>query len=379
MISSIPHSRSKLTRLLVLIFLVISILYWTSSSSKPQYKTSSSKPNAEKLTTEKPKKKVKATFVTLARNEDLWELLGSIQSIEDRFNHKFGYDWVFLNDVPFSDEFIEETTKSITGETKYGVIPYDHWSVPIWIDTKKADAAREDMKQRGIIYGDSLSYRHMCRYESGFFYRHPLMDEYDYYWRVEPSVKFYCDVDYDVFQFMADNDKEYGFAIAIREYIETIPTLWETTKEFIKKNPNFVADHNSIDIISDDKGKTYNLCHFWSNFEIGKLDFLRSKAYTNYFNHLDKSGGFFYERWGDAPVHSIAASLFLDQDKLHFFDDIGYYHGPYTNCPIEKEVRMKGRCSCNPNDDVTFAGGSCVNKYYKMKGLKKPKEFSKYY
>lgn len=36
------------------------------------------------------------------------------------------------------------------------------------------------------------------------------------------------------------------------------------------------------------------------SFEIGSLQFLRSQAYIDYFNHLDKAGGFSYERWGDA-------------------------------------------------------------------------------
>jgi hypothetical protein len=38
-------------------------------------------------------------------------------------------------------------------------------------------------------------------------------------------------------------------------------------------------------------------CHFWSNFEIGRLAFFRSEAYLQFFEHLDQAGGFFYERW----------------------------------------------------------------------------------
>lgn len=34
-------------------------------------------------------------------------------------------------------------------------------------------------------YPGSLSYRNMCRFNSGFFYRHELMQKYRYYWRVE--------------------------------------------------------------------------------------------------------------------------------------------------------------------------------------------------
>ena len=33
----------------------------------------------------------------------------------------------------------------------------------------------------------------------------------------------------------------------------------------------------------------YNLCHFWSNFEIGDLRFFRSEAYQRYFSYLDRS------------------------------------------------------------------------------------------
>jgi hypothetical protein len=49
----------------------------------------------------------------------------------------------------------------------------------------------------------------------------------------------------------------------------------------------------------------------------------------DFFEHLDKAGGFYYERWGDAPVHSIGAALFAKKDQIHFFEDIGYRHEPF--------------------------------------------------
>jgi alpha 1,2-mannosyltransferase len=52
------------------------------------------------------------------------------------------------------------------------------------------------------------------------------------------------------------------------------------------------------------------------NSEIGSLAFLRSQAYSDYFEYLDKAGGFSYERWGDAPVHSLAASIFLNTSDM---------------------------------------------------------------
>lgn len=208
--------------------------------------------------------KMNATFVTLARNDDLWEITKSIRQIEDRFNRKFGYDWVFLNDKPFDDNFKRVTSSLISGTAKFGLISEDHWSFPEWIDQERAAAVRQDMAERKIIYGDSISYRHMCRFESGFFFRQPLMLEYEWYWRVEPSIELYCDINYDAFEFMAKNKKKYSFVLSLYEYVETIPKLWDSVQAFITKHPEHVAKGNSMDFLSDDGGQTYNHCHFVS-------------------------------------------------------------------------------------------------------------------
>jgi Glycolipid 2-alpha-mannosyltransferase len=46
----------------------------------------------------------------------------------------------------------------------------------------------------------------------------------------EPGTNYYCDIDYDVFEFMELNNYKYGFTMSLHEYIETIPTLWDETK-----------------------------------------------------------------------------------------------------------------------------------------------------
>ena len=74
---------------------------------------------------------------------------------------------------------------------------------------------------------------------------------------------------------------------------------------------------------------------------------------------LDQDGGFFYERWGDAPVHSIAAGLMLTRDEIHFFNDIAYYHVPFTHCPTEDQKRLDLRCHCNPKENFDWKGYSC--------------------
>jgi hypothetical protein len=48
-----------------------------------------------------------ATFFMLTTNSEA-DIRGAVQSVselEHRFNHKYNYPWIFLNDQPFSDEF----------------------------------------------------------------------------------------------------------------------------------------------------------------------------------------------------------------------------------------------------------------------------------
>ncbi|KAI0086054.1 glycosyltransferase family 15 protein [Irpex rosettiformis] len=306
-----------------------------------------------------------ATLLMLARNSDTEGALRSVRELEDRFNHKYQYPWVFLNEEPFSDDFKTRISNVVSGQIIFEQIPRDHWYQPDSIDEEKAKAGREKMVQDNIIYGGVVSYRNMCRFNSGFFYRHPVLQQFRWYWRVDfrPDVHFHCDVNYDPFVYMEENDKTYSFTITMYEYHATIPTLWDTVKKFTSENPQYVESNNAMGYMSDDGGNSYNLCHFWSNFEIADMNFWRGEAYSKYFDYLDATGGFYYERWGDAPVHSIAAALFLRKDQIHFFNDIGYEHNPYTHCPRGDDVWAQNKCACDKGRNFDYDGYSCMRQW----------------
>jgi alpha 1,2-mannosyltransferase len=79
-------------------------------------------PNPNKPPAWKSNKRVKAAFVILTRNNELDALRKTMQQLEARFNNKFNYPYVFLNDVEFTDEFKELTSSLTNAETKYGKI-----------------------------------------------------------------------------------------------------------------------------------------------------------------------------------------------------------------------------------------------------------------
>ncbi|KAG0170531.1 alpha 1,2-mannosyltransferase 2.4.1 [Apophysomyces sp. BC1015] len=80
-------------------------------------------------------KRVHAGFIVLVRNSELYGMLSSMRDLEDRFNHKFGYPWIFLNDEPFTEEFKSHTTAITHGKTYYGLVDKskeEHGSATIW-------------------------------------------------------------------------------------------------------------------------------------------------------------------------------------------------------------------------------------------------------
>lgn len=207
------------------------------------------------------------------------------------------------------------------------LIPKEHWAVPSWVNQDLFAESAQILKEKGIQYGNLVSYHQMCRWNSGLFYKHPALAHTKYYWRVEPKVHFFCDVDYDVFRYMEDHNKTYGFTINLYDAPESIQTLWPETMKFLAAHPEYENTNNARKWLEDSsrrpghhqKANGYSTCHFWSNFEIANMEFWRGKTYEDYFEHLDHAGGFFYERWGDAPVHSIALGLFEDASKIHWF------------------------------------------------------------
>jgi mannosyltransferase len=181
-----------------------------------------------------------------------------------------------------------------------------------------------------------------CLRVYSFFYKHPLLKDIDWYWRIEPEIKFFCDMTYDPFIKMEKANKTYGFTIAVKELRETVPNIFRYAAAYKRKNnikskglwEMFIdpldefgvkqepvvkekkEDENALpeDILNTEpgqgtipdvdpetmEGETYNMCHFWSNFEIARLDFFRSKEYEDFFEMMDRSGGFWNERVSNA-------------------------------------------------------------------------------
>jgi len=160
---------------------------------------------------ETPHHRANATLIMLARNSDVDGAVQSVRSMEDRFNHKYHYPWVFLNEQPFSDEFkrcaarfplhlcpriliaLFARTKVASRSSSLGPCISDR--SPLIIGISLSGSTRQRRRRRGkrwnrrtsytvAVYRASLStfrvpgivlandscassYRNMCRFNSG--------------------------------------------------------------------------------------------------------------------------------------------------------------------------------------------------------------------
>ncbi|KAJ2495951.1 hypothetical protein GGH96_006146 [Coemansia sp. RSA 1972] len=313
-----------------------------------------------------PGARVNGAMVALVRNSELDGLRKSIRMFEDRFNRRFKYPYVLLNDQNFTQEFRDGIAAITKNEVRYGVLDNTQWAYSPSV-TAEGTAEMLELNKNRYMYGGSLSYRFMCRFQSGMLYRHPLVRDLDWYWRIEPDVEYYCDIDYDPFVYMRDNGIKYGFTIAPREGRYTVESLWHHTREWIKKNSDLLPARSLVNWVMGTDGH-YNLCHFWSNFEIVDLSLYRSAAYESYFRYLDDATGFFYEWWGDVPVHLIAASLLLAKGEIHWFEDIGYKHPGMMHCP--RDAAMHSKCICDPAKSHTYRS-ACQTRFAKVNNMNK--------
>ncbi|KAI1440078.1 glycosyltransferase family 15 protein [Annulohypoxylon stygium] len=262
-------------------------------------------------------------------------MVASIAQVEARFNKRatHHYDWVFFNNEEFTKEFKEAVSKATNSQCYFERVDEYNWQIPKFIDVTRFDAGRQFMGRIGVGKAWLQSYHHMCRWNAGLFALEKRLKDYDWFWRVEPGVRYYCNVNYDVFRFMQENNISYGFNMAILDDARSLPSLWERTEEFIDKNGDLIHPNADFEWVLHDSDGQYNNCQFYSNFEIGSLKFFRGEAHQAYFNYLDRTGGFYYERYGDAPVHTLSVAMFLPRSQIWYFRDIGYAHGLCEQCP----------------------------------------------
>ncbi|RNJ56325.1 hypothetical protein D7B24_007380 [Verticillium nonalfalfae] len=301
-----------------------------------------------------------AVFVMMARNSEREQARHTIVSLEQHFNRWYTYPIIFFNDEEWEQEFIDAIRGSTAANVSFEVIPPEVWGFPEGMDADAARAAIKEQEEKNVFHGGEEGYHRMCRFYSGYvsllsfisaidtlnlggpvsrrrplrcpsspllpcisaqeladenankhsqLYNLDVMQPYRWYWRLDPDTDFYCALTYDPFAEMARTGKVYGYTIALRELLNTVPSLFARTSAYkeAKGLPTLGLWRATVNAAvlpwplrgwlglfldnTDRRGDSWSGCHYWSNFEIGDMDFFRGRRYQDYFAAMDEAGG----------------------------------------------------------------------------------------
>ncbi|KAL7914289.1 nucleotide-diphospho-sugar transferase [Trichoderma velutinum] len=182
----------------------------------------------------------RAAFVSLAHENDLSALMSSISQVEETFNYRYQYHWIFFSTQPLSEEFRQQTSNATGAVCLYEVISEDKLASPkqpVAFNTlPPALTGGEYVSELGR---QAHSPAQISRWNSGPFASENRLRDYDWIWRIEPGAQFTHDITFDVFRFMRDHEIAYGFNEALLDKDE-IRIHSQPVISFIDKHPDLL-------------------------------------------------------------------------------------------------------------------------------------------
>jgi alpha 1,2-mannosyltransferase len=168
------------------------------------------------------------------------------------------------------------------------------------------------------VFGFGLSYRLMCRFFSGELFKILKLYNYTYYLRLDTDSRF-TELVRDLFTEFTSLDMSYGYITILNEPPEVTLLLVDEVKSYLKNKDNIQ------NYIIKDHSNQLNFCYY-NNFEIVKISEFIVDNHIDLYEHLDKTNGFIKYRWGDALFRFIYVNLFIPQNKIYYFYNVGYHH-----------------------------------------------------
>lgn len=135
---------------------------------------------------------------------------------------------------------------------------------------------------------------------------------YEYIMRFDEDSFLRSPVKYDVFDFMKENDFNYGFRLCSYE-MQVTRRIWKIWRN-LKGSPAPIRD---IDL---------DMCGIYNNFFVAKLSFFQSNEVRRFLKVVDRQGMIYRRRLGDLMIHSMSVYAFSPKEKIHRFLDFTYEH-----------------------------------------------------
>eukprot|EP01064_Diplonema_japonicum_P034492 TRINITY_DN7160_c0_g5_i1.p1 TRINITY_DN7160_c0_g5~~TRINITY_DN7160_c0_g5_i1.p1 ORF type:complete len:488 (+),score=7.32 TRINITY_DN7160_c0_g5_i1:131-1594(+) len=273
--------------------------------------------------------KLPAVIASFSTTKRYARLCRTLHSLRQAFNHNKQYPIVVVHEP--HDTFTESYKRGVSGTSPSTTVHFinaspEYWSVPRNINTTRIVL----YKHKNIPGMDSLFYRQAARYVTGYMHQESIFEAFEYIMLVEDAVMFLCKIHFDPFLLMRVENKSVGFSMMYHDFPTAMPSVDDRIAEaFDPKGSSGVEDYHLPYLLSGG----YSGCVFGPAYLFLSLSFMRSQGFTSTFSYLDRSGGFFYERWSQPAVFTLLTTSLLPSSQLYYFEGIGVanpdaYHVP---------------------------------------------------
>lgn len=270
---------------------------------------------------------MKTCFTLLLPNNLRHQLHKCLSNLYNFYLRSYPTDVVIFHEINFSDHN-KQTVKNllpninvIFKEIKFSIpdiILNDKDFKPKWTDTYWGP-------EKCISYGG------MCTFFAKDVFNYLNDMDYDYYARLDDDSYFLSPINYNIFEYVKNNNLVYGYLIKMLESPYVVDGLFEFINNNIDKEKIINKNFNFTD--------SSNLVYYYNNFEVVDV-----KKYLNIANSINnkihETGNIYYYRWGDAPIRTILINMMFDNTAVKKLPNIDYQHGP------AKIINNNVECRC---------------------------------
>lgn len=227
----------------------------------------------------------------------------SLTLLNENYLDKFTTSVILLHEEGLTDQMQERLVNSSNAPLTFVLIPFE---TPAHI--------------KKTIRGWGVGYLNMCRFFANDIFKQPILDNFEYYCRLDTDSFILSPVLSDIFEDAKNNNIKYGY---INDSIRDIPKytvgLWELAQKFIK-------EHEEIPVYSKLYSDIEENRLYYTNFELCHIPWFRSDIWKSFFEVIDNDGGIYRHRWGDHVIRYIGVRLFMPPEQIKRITSVHYSH-----------------------------------------------------
>ena len=279
-------------------------------------------------------------YLCCGSEEEFKELVRSVHLVDRHFTRLHPYPVKI-----FHEGFTEGEMQRIRDVAPHTDLHFVHivFELPSFIDASSVPAQVGPYK---------VGYRHMCRFFSKTLFERPEVADYDIIWRVDSDSYLYDDVVEDLPLSLVRSGKSYAFMGSFRDNGLYTVGLHDTTMRFLEerygdKDPLGEDSEEEVDASGvvppislmrqrheewnmrymgrGQAGEWDDIC-FHTHFTLMRRDLWDRPGIKEYLDAIDRDGGIFRHRWGDACIHYLAVTLFVDASEVWHVTSLPYWH-----------------------------------------------------